>query len=110
MTATGNVAAGIARIGSIVSERLAVDDCDALSVALTVKVDIPAAVGVPLIVPVLAFIDKPAGSEPADTLHVKDVPIVGGTAESAAEYGDWTSPWGSVVVVITGGTSIVNAF
>ena len=81
---------------------MAVDDCDALSVALTVKLDVPAAVGVPLILPVLAFIDKPAGSAPADTLHVKDVPIVGGTAESAAEYGDWTSPWGSVVVVITG--------
>ena len=47
MTATGNVAAGIVRTGSIVSERLAVDDCDALSVALTVKLDVPAAVGVP---------------------------------------------------------------
>src|SRR5215471_4318892 len=100
MTATGNVAAGIVRTGSIVSERLAVDDCEALSVALTVKLDVPAAVGVPLIVPVLALIDKPAGSETAD--HVKDVPIVGGTAASVSEYGDWTSPWGSVVVVITG--------
>ena len=57
-------------------ERSAVDDCDALSVAMTVKLDLPADVGVPLIVPVLAFIDKPAGSEPADTLHVNDVPIV----------------------------------
>jgi hypothetical protein len=92
MIATGKFACGIVRIGSIVIERLAVDDCDALSVALTVKLDVSAAVGVPLIVPVLPFIDKPAGSEPAETVHVKDVPIVGGTAESAAEYGDWTSP------------------
>ena len=57
-------------------ERLAVDDCDAVSETLTVKLDIPAAVGVPLIVPVLAFMDKPAGNEPAETVHVKDVPVV----------------------------------
>ena len=55
---------------------MAVDDCDAVSVTLTVKLNVPAVVGVPLIVPVLAFIDKPAGSELADTLHVKDVPVV----------------------------------
>jgi hypothetical protein len=59
-----------------VIERLAVDDCDAVSETLTVKLDIPAAVGVPLIVPVLAFMDKPAGNEPAETVHVKDVPVV----------------------------------
>ena len=85
MTATGNVAAGTVRTGSIVSERLTVDDCDALSVALTVKLDVPAAVGVPLIVPVLAFIDKPAGSEPADTDHVNDVPVVVPTVASVCE-------------------------
>ena len=58
------------------SERLAVDDCDAVSVTLTVKLNVPAVVGVPLIVPVLAFIDKPAGSVPGGTVHVKDVPVV----------------------------------
>ena len=61
-------------------ERLAVVDCDALSVALTVKLDVPVDVGVPLIVPVLAPIDKPAGNEPADTVHVNDVPVVGTAA------------------------------
>ena len=90
-------------------ERSAVDDCNALSVALTVKLDVPAAVGVPLIIPLLGFIDKPAGRAPPDTVQVKDVPIVV-TVETAAEYGDWTSPMGSVVVVMKGGTSIVNAF
>jgi hypothetical protein len=68
-----------------VIERPAVDDCDALSVALTVKLDVPAAVGVPLIVPVLAFIDKPAGSEPAEMVHVRDVPVVVPTAASVCE-------------------------
>jgi len=85
MIARGKFACGTVRIGSIVIERLAVDDCDALSVALTVKPDVPAAVGVPLIVPVLAFIDKPAGSEPAETVHVRDVPVVVPTAASVCE-------------------------
>ena len=66
-------------------ERSAVDDCDAVSVPLTVKLDVPAAVGVPLIVPVLAFIDKPAGNEPADTVHVNDVPGVVATVASVCE-------------------------
>jgi hypothetical protein len=71
-------------MGSIVIERSAVFDCDAVSVALTVKVNVPVAVGVPLIAPVLAFIDKPAGS-PADTVHVNVVPVVVGNAATVCE-------------------------
>ena len=52
---------------------------------LTVKLNVPAVVGVPLIVPVLAFIDKPAGSDPADTVHVNDVPVVVPTVASGCE-------------------------
>jgi hypothetical protein len=82
----GNVAVGMIRTGSIVIERLAVVDCDAgLSVALTVKVNVPVAVGVPLIAPVLAFIDKPAGSDPADTLQVNVVPAAVGNAATVCE-------------------------
>jgi hypothetical protein len=50
-----------------------------------VKVDVPAVVGVPLIIPVLGFIDKPAGSEPADTVHVNDVPVVVAAVASVCE-------------------------
>lgn len=38
--------------------------------ALTVKVAVPAAVGMPLISPVFSFRFKPAGSTPSSMLHV----------------------------------------
>ena len=93
----------------MVIERSAVADCNAVSVTLTVILDVPAAVGVPLITPLLGFIDKPAGREPPDKVQVKVVPI-DVSVESAAEYGDWTSPVDSDVVLIKGATSSVNAF
>src|SRR5215468_854062 len=43
-----------------------------VSVAVTVELKVPAAVGVPLIRPDEALIDRPAGSPEAD--HVKDCP------------------------------------
>jgi len=39
-------------------------------VALTVKLDVPAVVGVPVIAPVVAFKFKPVGRLPAVTAHV----------------------------------------
>ena len=42
----------------------------ALLVALTVKVEVPAAVGVPLISPVSLFRLRPVGQSPFSTLHV----------------------------------------
>ena len=55
--------------GLIVTESPAVADTDALSVALTVKLAVPAVVGVPEMVP-LALRFSPAGSEPVDTDQV----------------------------------------
>ena len=42
-------------------------------VAATVNENVPAAVGVPLIVPVDALSDKPVGNDPLDMLHVMGV-------------------------------------
>jgi hypothetical protein len=42
----------------------------AVFVALTEKFDVPAAVGVPVIVPLLEFRLKPAGRIPLEILHV----------------------------------------
>ena len=39
-------------------------------VALTVKLDVPAVVGVPVIAPVVAFKVKPVGNVPSVTAHV----------------------------------------
>jgi len=59
----GNVAVVIVNAGApIVNANGAVVDTDALSVTLTVKLDGPAAVGVPAIV--LPEIPSPAGSDP----------------------------------------------
>jgi len=54
--------------GLIVNDNGAVADTDALSVTLTVKLDGPAAVGVPDIV--LPEILNPAGSDPLVSDHV----------------------------------------
>ena len=55
--------------GAMVIESCLVSDCEELSVTRTVKVDVPAAVGSPLIVPPGAR-DNPAGREPALIDHV----------------------------------------
>ena len=63
MVPAGNVAVVIVNAGApIVNANGAVVDTDALSVTLTVKLDGPAAVGVPAIV--LPEIPSPAGSDP----------------------------------------------
>ena len=39
-------------------------------VALTVKLNVPATIGIPVIAPVVSFRFKPAGSIPSETDHV----------------------------------------
>ena len=46
-------------------------DALALSVTLTVKFAVPVVDGVPLITPVPAFMVKPGGSDPGDTVQLK---------------------------------------
>ena len=53
----------------IASDSGAVADTDALSVTFTVKLAVPAVVGVPEMVPLVLRL-SPAGSEPVDTVHV----------------------------------------
>jgi hypothetical protein len=67
-------------------------------VALTVKLDVPVAVGVPVIVPLDERL-KPAGNEPLEMLHVMGVVPL---AESDALYDAPTRPLGRLVVVIVG--------
>ena len=50
------------------SDREALADADILSVTLTVKLDEPVAVGVPLMIPSARL--NPAGSDPLATDHV----------------------------------------
>jgi hypothetical protein len=55
--------------GATVIDSDLVVECVAASVTFTVKVDVPALVGVPEMTPAL-LIASPAGSEPIDTDHV----------------------------------------
>ena len=89
----------------IVNDRAAVADADALSVTFTVKLDEPAAVGVPDIV--LPARLSPAGSDPLVTDHVYGgVPPV---ASSPCEYAAPTIPAGNDdVVTVKAGALIVN--
>jgi hypothetical protein len=84
--------------------------CDAVAFALsftcTVKLEVPAVVGVPLIAP-LAASDSPAGSEPTVVDHVlpPDPPL----ATRVCEYATPTVPLGSeeVVTVNCGGAMVM---
>ena len=64
--------------------------------ALTVNVDVPAAVGVPVIAPVEELSVNPAGRLPDETDHVTFEVF----AESTALYEAFTVPLGRLVVVI----------
>ena len=55
---------------STTMERLAVALFFAESVTCTVKLDVPAVVGLPAIAPVLAVSERPAGSDPVAMLQV----------------------------------------
>ena len=64
------------------------------SVAVIVKLLVAALVGVPVIAPVAAFNESPAGKLPADTLNVYE-PLPP-TALTFCEYAGPTAPLGSV--------------
>jgi hypothetical protein len=70
-----------------------------LSVTLTVKFDVPAVVGVPLIVPVEEPSDSPAGSDPEITDQLYGV--VPPVATTVWLYATPICPFGRLVVVIT---------
>ena len=73
-------------------------------VALTVKLNGPAAVAVPVIAPVVAFRLKPVGRLPLDTAHVIGVVPV---AVSLWLYARFTVPSGRDAVVIAGGAVMI---
>src|SRR4051794_32311498 len=78
-----------------------VADKFAESVTLTVKLEVPAVVGVPVIVPFVASV-SPAGSDPALTDHVYGaVPPL--AVRVCCGYTDPAVPAGRVAVVTTGG-------
>ena len=70
-----------------------VEDCDELSVTLTVKPKVPAAVGVPLMVPLDGSRVRPGGSAPEAIDHVYGA--VPPEACSVVEYEVPTMPLGS---------------
>ena len=70
------------------------------SVAVTVKVKVPAVVGVPVIVPSAAS-DNPGGSVPPVAVHVTGG--VGEVASSDAEYGDPILAVGRLALVVMQG-------
>ena len=71
------------------------------SMTLTVKLNVPAAVGVPVINPVVELMANPGGSDPALIDHVYEVapPL----ALTFAEYETLITPLGREVVVIDKG-------
>jgi hypothetical protein len=88
----------IVSFATIMMLRFAVAVLLSASVTFTVKLELPAVVGVPDITPVLEFSDNPAGNVPLLMLHVYGVtPPV---AASVVVYATLTIPFGSVVVVI----------
>jgi hypothetical protein len=109
----GNVV--VVMVGGIIATFMIMDNdfvsLPALLVALTVKLNVPAAVGVPEIIPVVESA-KPVGRLPLDIDHVMGaVPV----AVSGWLYDVPTVPLGNVVVVMTGATAEVpividNAF
>ena len=87
-----------ARVASTVIERGIVELCKTPSVTMAVKGEAPAVVGVPLIMPVAALSESPAGSDPTEIDHANGaMPPV---AASGCEYATPTSPCGSDVVDI----------
>ena len=77
----------------------------ALLVALTVKVELPAAVGMPLILPVSLFRLRSVGRSPFSTRHVI------GVVPSAVRvwlYAVPTLPFGRVSVVMVGAAAVLS--
>jgi hypothetical protein len=76
-----------------------------LSVTVAVKFDVPVAVGVPEIMPVVAARVSPAGSVPAVIDHV--YPGVPPFAVMGFEYAVPTAPEGSVALIANAGGAVV---
>ena len=81
------------------------EDVPAAKVAEMVKVELPTAVGVPLITPLVALIFKPAGKVPEATAQVSGAGFP--VTARAAEYAIPTKPLGREGVLIVS-ASIVN--
>ena len=76
--------------------------------AVIVKLDVAAVVGVPVIAPVAPFNDNPAGRLPADTLNVYEpLPPV---ALTVCEYAVPTVPFGNVAGFTVIAALIVTAY
>ena len=77
-----------------------------VSVACTVKFDVPALVGVPEMTPVDASIVSPSGNEPAltDQAYAGAPPV----ASTGTEYADPTMPPGNDVVVNASASTAVT--
>jgi hypothetical protein len=93
---SGNVAVVISGVVTIVIDNDFVSLPLAFS-ALTVKLDVPAVIGVPVIA--FSTRSKPAGNDPPSRLHVMGVSPV---AESVWLYAVSTTPFGNAEVVIAG--------
>src|SRR5215471_12573305 len=93
---------------SVVIESGCVAVRDPLSVTRTVKFEMPAVVGAPVIAPDDAFNDNPAGKVPVITSHVYG--MVPPAATRVAEYAELTTPTGSDVVVIeSAGLTVIES-
>ncbi len=90
----------------MVMDRFAVGEVTlSLSFTVTLNEDVPVVVGVPLMTPLVAFRDNPAGSDPPVTVQVYGgVPPLG---VKVWEYATPTSPPGRDVVVMVGSAAIV---
>src|SRR5580698_10238016 len=89
--------------------RLVVTDSDGLPLSVTcgVKLDVPGPVGVPEIIPVLAFRVRPLGKLPwvIDQVYGVNPPV----AANVALYAIPVLPFGSEAVVICSGAAMVIA-
>src|SRR5580704_17159468 len=89
----------------MIDSALGADVLPTLSLTVTLKLEVPATVGVPLITPLEAFSDKPAGSVPVLTVQL----LYGGVPPVACSvvfgYAAPTMPLGREVVVMVGGAA-----
>jgi hypothetical protein len=94
--------------GDTFSVKFETDELDFASSTFAENENVPAVVGVPLMVPVPAFKCKPAGSAPAEVLQ--EYGVTPPVAVSVDEYPDPMAPAGTEAVVISSGPMNVKAF
>ena len=103
----GSAVVATDRAGATVIESFTLADSgEALeSVAMTVKLEVPAEVGVPVMAPLASLSPRPVGRDPPMTAHpTGEVPPV--DVRAVPGYGLPTSPPGSDVVVMFSGTLV----